>query len=133
MSADWPASSNFRPTGGRWSCDQTAAPRNPATDVWPLFTDNGATKKVRCDRPDSMNITATSVTITNDLPRNFYDGRVRFVLKRGIHPRVTNGSILSEYDSDAGRQTALLVRVNIPANGTISVTVPNETQAAKGK
>ncbi|HWD92492.1 MAG TPA: hypothetical protein VG938_09085 [Verrucomicrobiae bacterium] len=114
---------NFRRTSGGWTCDQTAAPRNYTNDVWPLFTDNGAVKKVRTDQPDSRNITAKSVTITNDLPQNFYDGRVRFVLPEGVYRTVKNGEILSEYDSSDKTKTAVLVRVNIPAKDTITVSV----------
>ena len=72
-----------------------------------------------------MNITASRVTISNDLPQNFYDGRVRFILKRGIYDRVINGNLLAQYDCANGN-VALLVRVNIPANGSITVTVPDK-------
>jgi hypothetical protein len=114
---------NFRRASNGWACDQTASSRNPTNDVWPLFTANGVTKKVRCDQADSMNIATTRVTITNDLPQNFYDGRVRFVLKRGVYHHVLNGDLLAEYDCANGK-TALLVKVNIPANGSVTVTVP---------
>jgi hypothetical protein len=117
---------NFRRSPTGWTCDQTAAPRNRQTDVWPLFTDNGVSKKVRCDQPDAMNITNRSVTISNDLAQNFYDGRVRFVLNRGHYREVQNGAIISEYDSEDGTKTAVLVRVNIPASGSITVTIPAE-------
>jgi hypothetical protein len=114
---------NFRQTPGGWTCDQTAAPRSYTTDVWRLFTDNGVLKKVRTDQPDSRNITTNSVTITNDLPQDFYDGRVRFVLARGVYRTVKNGEILSEYDSADESKTAVLVRVNIPAKDNITVSV----------
>jgi hypothetical protein len=114
---------NFRRTAGGWTCDQTTAPRDEARDVWPLFTDNGVAKRVRASQPDTMNLTG-SVTITNDLPQNFYDGRVRFVLCRGNYRTVENGTILSEYDCAGGAKTAVLVRVNIPADGTITVGAP---------
>ena len=119
---------NFRRTPGGWTCDQTVAPRSYTNDVWRLFTDNGVIKKVRTDQPDSRNITTNSVTISNDLPQNFYDGRVRFVLAKGVYRTVRNGEILSEYDSADETKTAILVRVNIPAKGSITVSVPNERQ-----
>jgi hypothetical protein len=81
---------------------------------------------VRADQPDTMNIANNSVTITNDLPQDFYDGRVRFVLKKGNYRTVKNGVILAEYDC-AGEKTALLVKVNIPAKGTITVNIPTES------
>jgi hypothetical protein len=115
---------NFRRTENGWSCDQTMPkPRNEATDVWPLFTANGLVKKVRADQPDTMNITARSVTIANDLPQNFYDGRVRFLLNKGVYRTVENGTILSEYDCAHDTETAVLVRVNIPANNSIKVSI----------
>ena len=114
---------NFRRTSTGWSCDQTVSARNATNDVWPLFTDHGATTKVLCDQPDAMNITTNRVTISNDLPQNFYDGRVRFVLKRGVYDRVINGKLLAQYDCGNGN-IALLVKVNIPANGSITVSVP---------
>jgi hypothetical protein len=114
---------NFQRTANRWSCDQTVAPRDEAKDVWPLFGDNGTVKKVRASQPDTMNLT-NAVTIINDLPENFYDGRVRFVLNHGAYRAVANGTILSEYDCANNSRTAVLVRVNIPANGSVTVGVP---------
>jgi hypothetical protein len=114
---------NFRRGQNGWTCDQTASLRNMAKDVWPLYTTNGVIRKVRSNRPDAMNVTASSVTITNDLPANFYDGRVRFILDQGTYRAVTNGTILAQYDCYHGNKTAVLVRVNIPASGTISVTM----------
>ena len=116
---------NFRRTPKGWACDQTVAPRNPANDVWRLFTDNGAVKKVRCNQPDSMNVAAHSVTIVNDLPTNFYDGRVRFVLPKGRYAAVRNGVELARYDCANGAKTAVLVRANIPANGSVTVSIEN--------
>jgi hypothetical protein len=113
---------NFERTSDGWKCDQTVAPRDEKKDVWPLFTANGETKKVRTDQPDPMNLTTKHVTITNDLPENFYDGRVRFVLDKGSY-RVKNGTVLAEYDCANGTKTAVLVRVNIPASGNISIDV----------
>ena len=64
--------------------------------------------------------------VTNDLPQEFYDGRVRFVLKKGNYRTVKNGLILAEYDC-VGEKTAVLVRVDIPAKGTITVNIPTES------
>jgi hypothetical protein len=114
---------NFRRGQNSWTCDQTASARDTSKDVWPLFTDNGAVRKVRSDQPDPMNVTAQAITIINDLPENFYDGRVRFVLDRGKYGSVTNGTILAQYDCDNGAKTAVLVKVNIPASGTIRVSL----------
>lgn len=122
---------NFRRATNGWICDQTQAPRNLTNDVWPLFTANGVTKKVRADQPDSMNIATNSVVIINDLPQNFYDGRVRFVLKKGTYDGVTNGAILAEYDCANDTKTAVLVRVNIPAKGSVHVSIAAGKAVAK--
>jgi hypothetical protein len=114
---------NFKRGQSGWACEQTASARNTATAVWPLFTANGVTKKVRSNRSDAMNITANSVSITNDLPQNFYDGRVRFILSKGTYNTVTNGSILAQYGCYNETKTAVLVKVNIPASGTITVSM----------
>jgi hypothetical protein len=89
-----------------------------------LFTANGTTKKVRSNPPDAMNLTTNSVTIINDLPEEFYDGRVRFVLPKGGYPSANNGVILAEYDSADATKTAVLVKVDIPASSSITVSIP---------
>ncbi len=116
---------NFRRSSNTWTCDQTVAPRNETNDIWPLFTANGEVKKVRCDQPDSRNVTSRSVTISNDLPQKFYDGRVRFVLEKGVYDHVKNGTVLAQYDCAHGTKTAVLVKVVIPANGTTVLSVSN--------
>lgn len=122
---------NFRRESDGWKCDQTASgERNVAKDVWHLFTANGVQKVVRADCSDPMNVTANSVTVTNDLPEEFYDGRVRFVLNKGIYRSVRNGVILAEYNCKNDAKTAVLVKVDIPAKGAITVQVApvvNET------
>lgn len=114
---------NFRRAHNGWACDQTVSARDMGKDVWPLYNDDGVTRKVRSNQPDAMNITANSVTITNDLPENFYDGRVRFILSKGTYNSVTNGSILAQYGCYGGTKTAVVVKVNIPANGMITVSL----------
>jgi hypothetical protein len=114
---------NFRRARNGWTCDQTASAREAGKDVWPLYTDNGATRKVRSNQPDAMNITANSVTITNDLPENFYDGRVRFILPKGCYNSATHGTILAQYVCKQGAKTAVLVKVSIPARGTVTVSM----------
>ncbi|HEV2454414.1 MAG TPA: hypothetical protein VGY98_09135 [Verrucomicrobiae bacterium] len=114
---------NFRRAADGWQCDQTQGPRDVKKDVWGLFTDNGATLKVRADAPDTRYITRNFVTITNDLPEEFYDGRVRFVLPKAKYDQAINGNILAEYDCLNNTKTAVLVKVDIPANGTITVSI----------
>lgn len=121
---------NFRRIPEGWSCDQTTSSRNPAKDVWRLFTDHGTIKQLRSNRPDAMSITAHSVTITNDLPQSFYDGRVRFVIEKGTYT-AGNGRILAQYDCFNGTKTAVLVKVCIPAQATITVNVAANTGTLK--
>jgi hypothetical protein len=113
---------NFRRSTNGWICDQTAAPRDKDKDVWRLFGNDGHPRSVRSNRPDPMNITETSITITNDLPQNFYDGRVRFVLPQGAYS-ASNGTILAQYVSQDSSKTAVLVKVPIPPSGSTTVTV----------
>ena len=124
---------NFRRTSNGWTCDQTVAPRNYTNDVWRLFKDNGVVKNVRADAPDSRNINSESVTISNDLPQDFYDGRVRFVLPRGSYRKVSNGEILSEYDSADKSKTAVVVRVNIPAQDSVTVSLADQPRQISSK
>lgn len=115
---------NFRRETNGWTCLQTVRPRDQVKDTWPLFTANGAVKKVRCSEPDPMNLETNVVSITNDLPEEFYDGRLRFVLPPHDYQSVENGTISAQYSCRDGTKTVLLVKVVIPANGTITVRVP---------
>ena len=117
---------NFRRTDDGWNCDQTTSLRDEKKDVWGMFTDNGTTKRVRADQPDTRNITTNSVTLINDLPEDFYDGRVRFILPKGKYRNVVNGRVLAEYDSADSTKTIVLVKVDIPANGSITVSIPEK-------
>ncbi|MGH8023230.1 MAG: hypothetical protein ACRED1_06600, partial [Limisphaerales bacterium] len=121
---------NFRRDADGWTCDQTQGPRNVKKDVWGLFTDNGARLKVRADQPNTRYITNNFVTIVNDLPEEFYDGRVRFVLPKGKYEQAINGTILAEYDCLNNTRTAVLVKVDIPASGSIAVTIPRDADQA---
>ena len=114
---------NFRRSADGWTCDQTQGPRDVHKDVWGLFTDNGATRQVCADQPDTRNITKNFVTITNALPEEFYDGRLRFILPKGKYDQAVNGTILAQYDCLNNTRTAVLVKVDIPANGTITVSI----------
>jgi hypothetical protein len=123
---------NFRRNSDGWTCDQTQGPRDVKKDVWGLFTDHGAIDNVRADQPDTRYITNNFVTITNDLPEEFYDGRVRFVLPKGKYEEAVNGTILARYDCLNNTKTAVLVKVDIPANGSITVSIPsNVAQVSK--
>jgi hypothetical protein len=75
---------------------------------------------------DTNNGTATtsSAAITNDLATNFHDGRVRFLMQNAaMGYKVTNGQILAQYAYNSGSNMAVLVKVNIPAGGGITVSI----------
>ncbi|HTV41747.1 MAG TPA: metallophosphoesterase [Candidatus Sulfotelmatobacter sp.] len=114
---------NFRRAADGWTCDQTQGPRDVKKDVWGLFTDNGATREVSADVPDTRNITNNFVTINNALPEEFYDGRLRFILPKGYYDQAVNGTILAQYNCFNETRTAVLVKVDIPASGTITVSI----------
>lgn len=66
--------------------------------------------------------------ITNQLPHNFYDGRVRFVMTPGDYAGlVRGGEILAQYLSDDESRTIVLIKVDIPENDVITVSI-NEDQ-----
>ncbi len=54
-------------------------------------------------------------TVTNTLDFNFYDGRIKFVMKRGEYELGDGAQMLSQYDSADGLSTIVLAKVNIPA------------------
>jgi hypothetical protein len=121
---------NFRHSDRGWACDQTSAPRDPKKDTFRLFGDHGVVKAVRSNRADSMNVAENSISITNDLPQKFYDGRVRFVLPRGEY-NVSNGTILAHYDCVRGTKTAVLVRASIPASTNITIEISPAKESFK--
>lgn len=62
------------------------------------------------------------VTITNKLPFNFFNGRVRFLMKQGNYS-VKGGEVLSVYDYDNGKKTAVIVKVNIQQNSLTELSI----------
>lgn len=70
-------------------------------------------------------IRSNTVKITNELPHDFYNGRVRFLMAGGRY-RTDGGEILAQYDFDNGSKTAVLVRVNIRKNDVTRVEIDIE-------
>lgn len=65
---------------------------------------------------------SNKVTITNKLPFNFFNGRVRFLMKQGNYS-VKGGEVLSVYDYDNGKKTAVIVKVNIQQNSLTELSI----------
>jgi hypothetical protein len=121
---------DFRRSPTGWTCMQ-ASSHVSDVDVFKLFGDWGTPGKVRSSFTCANDGTQTSnmSTIINDLPQNFYNGRVKFLMKHGNY-RVAGGSIEAQYDYANGTKTAVLVKVNIIENTTTSVSITKFTNFA---
>lgn len=65
---------------------------------------------------------SNNVSITNNLPLHFYNGRIRFLMEQGNY-RVEGGEILSTYDYDNGEKTAVIVKVDIKENSVTELSI----------
>ncbi len=113
---------NFHRTTAGWTSPEVKTHAD-GVNVHHLLGDNGV-PKVSASYSSLNDGTASSNTITikNELPNNFYDGRVRLLLKKGKY-KVTGGTILSQYAYNKGKNTAVLVQVNIPASNSTTLSV----------
>lgn len=112
----------FERTLAGWSTAQPASHAN-GVNVHRLVGDWGdptvaPTFSVENDGTAESN----SVSINNKLPFNFYNGRVRFLMKKGEYS-VSGGEILATYDYDNGSKTAVLVKVNIKQSGVTQLSI----------
>ena len=111
---------------GRWTTD--------AGETWmasavSLVGDYGVPRvAARYAQPNDGRARANTVTITNKLAQRFGDGRVRLVLAEGRYS-VRGGDILSRYPLADGK-TAVLVRVDIPAQDTLTLEVVAQTSSS---
>jgi predicted phosphodiesterase len=109
---------------GKWSSPSVAKWGGPSALA--LVGDHGA-PKVSADFSalNDGSQTANEVKLRNELSASFHDGRIRFLMKRGDYS-VSGGKVLAQYSyvGDSGaEQTAVLVRVNLPANGKSTVSI----------
>ncbi|MCX6877529.1 MAG: hypothetical protein NTW21_27530 [Verrucomicrobia bacterium] len=110
---------NFDKTASGWTCTNLGSP-------WFQMMSSGATGRLRAQYAVTNNGTATanSATITNELAANFYDGRVRFLMRHAaMGYQVTGGQILARYAYNSGSSSAVLVKVDIPASGNAAVSI----------
>lgn len=113
---------DFRRTPTGWTCMQASSHVNNI-DVFRLFGDWGSPGKVRSSfaAVNDGTMVSNSVQIINELPQNFYNGRVRFLMKKGSY-RVIGGDVEAQYDYAEGTKAAVLVKVNINKNATTLVS-----------
>jgi hypothetical protein len=114
---------DFRRTPTGWTCMQATSHINDI-DIFKLFGDWGNPGKVRSSFTVANDGTQTSntATIINDLPQNFYNGRVRFLMNHGNYI-VAGGDIEAQYDYAGGTKTAVVVKVNIIKNAVTTVSI----------
>lgn len=113
---------DFRKTSDGWETSQ-AAQHADGINVHKLVGDYGAPKIKETYK--KMNIgtkKSNQVVIENSFPHNFYDGRIRFLMKNGDY-EVEGGEILSSYSYDNDRRTAVLVKVDIQPESHTSVSI----------
>jgi len=114
---------DFRRTPTGWTCMQATSHVNNV-DIFKLFGDWGNPGKVRSSFATVNNGTeiANTAEIINDLPQDFYNGRVRFLMKQGNY-RAIGGDIEAQYDYASGTKTAVVVKVNIRKDTTSTVSI----------
>lgn len=99
-----------------------------------LVSDNGTPNVwMNYDTPNDGQANSNRVVISNRLNQNFADGRVRLLMADGNYA-VQGGDVLSSYtflNKSGQRRRAVLVRVNIAANSTTTVSIqPSGTSIA---
>jgi hypothetical protein len=63
-----------------------------------------------------------TATVTNRLLDAYPNGRVSFVVPSGEY-QITGGRLKSQFSSDDDRYDVLIVGVDLPANGAITISV----------
>ena len=113
---------NFQRTPQGWHIKQPLSHANEI-NVHRLIGDYGL-PTVTAEFLVDNNGTAESnrVTITNKLPLHFYNGRIRFLMKKGNYS-VDGGDILSTYHYNEGNKTAVIVKVNIQENSITNLSI----------
>lgn len=112
----------FARTSTNWTCPTL---RDIPSAQFRLMS-SGAVARVSCSYAVTNNGTASAnvATVTNQIARNFWDGRVRFLMAyRAGGYVVSNGAKLAEYSYNNGSKLAVVVRVNIAPTGTTVVGI----------
>ena len=112
----------FDRSGAGWSTEQPANHAN-GVNVHRLVGDWGApTVAPTFSAENDGTAESNQVSINNTLPFNFYDGRVRFLMKKGEY-QVNGGEILATYDYDEGSKTAVIVKVDIRQSSVTNLSI----------
>ncbi|HXG60257.1 MAG TPA: DNRLRE domain-containing protein [Planctomycetota bacterium] len=113
----------FRRTStGGWYCPSVSTHENAGNQI-ALVGDWGSPRiTTSWAKPNDGTSSTNSVSITNRIGRDFYDGRVRFLLPAGEYA-VKGGQKLAQYSYSNGSKTAVVVKVNIARNATTTVSV----------
>ncbi|HOW98679.1 MAG TPA: hypothetical protein PK634_12925, partial [Kiritimatiellia bacterium] len=113
----------FRKSGDAWSCSNIAV--HGGSNKLNAFGDWGAPTLVtnRFLAANDGAAWTNTAYITNALAQDFWDGRLRFLLRKSAAGySVSGGEKLAEYDYTASN-SAVLVKVNIRHNALTTVTV----------
>lgn len=111
----------FNRSRSGWTSEQPALHAD-GVNVHQLLGDRGKpTVSATFERANDGSQKSNKVQISNSLPHEFGDGRIRFIMSKGKY-QAAGGKILSQYNFD-GDKTAVLVRVNISKQGTTEVSI----------
>lgn len=114
-----------------WSSEQATNHAN-GVNVHRLVGDWGApTVSTEFSAENDGTAESNQVNIDNTFPHNFFNGRIRFLMKKGSYD-VTGGEILAEYDYDEGTKTAVVVKVDIQESATTQVSIEKKAPSAVG-
>lgn len=113
---------DFKRTATGWTSVQPASHADEV-NVHRLVGDYGTPRvSATYDNANDGTTMTNTVHITNSLPHNFYDGRVRFLLQKGEYA-VSGGQILAQYEYAENTKTAVLVKIDIPADSDIKTSI----------
>ena len=112
----------FRKTStGGWTNTSATGHESGANQVG-LVGDWGAPKvRAAYAKANDGTQTSNSVTITNDLSKTFYDGRVRFLMAAGTYT-LTGAQEIAEY-TYGGTKKAVVAKVSLVKNGITKVSI----------
>jgi hypothetical protein len=113
---------DFRKTStGGWTNTSATGHEGGANQI--ALVGGGGAPRVRAAyaQPNDGTRTSNSVSITNDLGKTFYDGRVRFLMAAGSYT-LTGAQEIAEY-TYGGTKKAVLAKVSIVKNGVTKVSI----------
>lgn len=112
----------FQRTPDGWTTEQPLS-HAEGINVYRLVGDYGLPTVTAVFSTDNDGTAESNdVTITNNLPFDFYNGRIRFLMEQGNYS-VKGGEILSIYDYDNGKKTAVIVKVDIKQSSVTDLSI----------